>query len=125
MTPDQYFAEGHHISARIWSRFDPALREAAAAQATRQIDALVGTTDVPATSREYAIAEQALHVLKTSGVALDHDNNRPDFIPPDSESKTGEPAGSPNEICAAALAWIHGYGAGGTRPRPIVTLERG
>ena len=125
MTADQYFAENHHIAARIWMKFDPALRTAAVAQATRQIEHLLGTT-LPATNEaSYAVFEQALHILKTSGVALDHDNNRPDFIPPDGDAKSGEPVGSPNEVCGAALAWIHGIGANGQRVRPTVTLVRG
>ena len=125
MTADQYFAEGNHIAARIWNGFDPALRTAAFAQATRQIDALLGTAEIEDSAYEYACFEQALHVLITSGVSLDHDNNRPDFIPPDGEAKDGMPAGAPHEVCAAALAWIHGLGANGTRPRPVVTLVRG
>lgn len=125
LTADEYFAEGNHIAARIWNAFDTGLRTAAVAQATRQIELLLGTDLPDDVEYQYAVFEQALHVLKTSGVALDHDHNRPDFIPPDAESKTGEPAGSPNEVCAAALAWIHGLSAQGTTPRPVVTLERG
>jgi hypothetical protein len=125
MTADQYFAEANHVAARIWNKFDPSLRTAAAAQATRQIELLLGTDLPDGDNYQYAVFEQALHILRTSGVALDHDSNRPDFIPPDGQPKDGAPAGSPNEVCAAALAWIHGLGANGTRPRPVVTLERG
>ena len=124
MTPAQYFADNNHVAARIWNGFDPTLREAAIAQAGRQIEHFLGATP-EGEHQQNAVSEQALHILRTSGVALDHDNNRPDFIPPDGEAKSEEPAGSPNEICAAALAWIHGYSANGTRPRPAITLVRG
>ena len=125
MTADEYFAPANHVASSIWSKFISTMRTAAIAQATRQIELVIGDTALPEPNCSYAIFEQALHVLKTSGVALDSDNNRPDFIPPDGEAKSGEPVGSPNEVCAAALAWIHGLAADGTRVRPVLTLVRG
>ena len=77
----------------------------------------------------YAVFEQALHVAKTSGAALDHDENRPAFIPPDEgerANKSGSAAaGSPNEICSAAMAYLRGFGGGGKPARPGVELIRG
>ncbi len=125
MTADTYFSESNHVASRIWRAFDPGLRVAALAQATRQIDALLGDAEVEDSAYDYACFEQALHILKASGVAMDHDNNRPDFIPPDGDAKDAAPAGSPYEVCAAALTWIHGLGANGQRVRPVVTLVRG
>lgn len=121
MTPDEYFAPESNVAAVMWSKFDPILRTAATAQATRQINALVGETEVDDDAKAYAVAEQAMHILRTSGVSLDHDQNRPEFIPPDG----GADAAGPNDVCGAALAWIHGMSSSGRPLRPVVTLERG
>ena len=96
---------------------------------TLQIVPTEATDRVLSNTILYAVFEQALHVAKTTGAALDGDLNRPAFIPPDAgetANKSGNAAaGSPNDICAAAMAYLRGFGGGGKPARPSVELIRG
>ncbi|MFY9116407.1 MAG: hypothetical protein WAN85_04800 [Bacteroidales bacterium] len=77
----------------------------------------------------YAVFEQALHVAKASGAALDRDKNRPMFIPPDQGERSNSggwgPNLSPNDICPAALAYLRGFGGGGKPARRRIEIVRG
>jgi hypothetical protein len=109
MTPTEYFAEANHVSARIWKGFGADMQAAGLAQATRQIEHYIGTELPSGDTYLWAVYEQAFHVIKSSGAMLDHENNRPDFIPPDADDAAPD-AGEPETICLAARSWLEGAG---------------
>lgn len=135
---DTYFGETAHPASSIWLGFSANYKAAALAHATRQITVFcngtipteeVGGETVVVQRFQYAVFEQALHVAKNSGAALDFDQNRPAFIPPDAGDKANESGnaseGNPNAICAAALAWMNGMGGGGAPRRAFGEIVRG
>lgn len=135
---DAYFGATAHPASAIWTGFTTNYKTAALAHATRQITVFcngtipteeVGGETVVVAKYQYAIFEQALHVAKNSGAALDFDANRPAFIPPDAGEQANENGnaaeGNPNAICAAALAWMNGMGGGGQTARASCEIVRG
>jgi hypothetical protein len=123
---DAYFAVTSHVSGAIWLAFGDDYRLAALNTATRQIEVYLGEEIPDETKYRYAVYEQALHVARNSGAALDFDQNRPAFIPPDGgEGSEGEsPTLDPSAICQAAIGLMTGLGGDGKAALPDITLTR-
>lgn len=122
---DGYFAYGKHAAAAIWNKFSSEYRDESFETAKRQIQVFLSADELPdQTNVKYALFEQALHVAKYSGSALDFDRNRPAFIPPDGGASANEDSGNPNVICDTAKAFISGLGGTGKARRPSIVIAR-
>lgn len=145
VTAAEYFAEENHIASATWFAFGETLRTAAEAQADRLLKLYLGATrsatdqadledltDITYTDAyKYAVCEQALHILKASGAAMDKQNSVPAYIAPEGGEQPGAagvqtvPTISPNDICPLALMYLSGIAANGKPRRCEVTIVRG
>ena len=84
---DVYFDRGNHMNSAIWEKFDPDQREAALAQAKRELDQLIGSAidaevedDNPAHFPDRAAYEQALHILLKSAAIHNAEETAPAWM---------------------------------------------
>jgi len=124
---DTYFAPTNHARGGLWERFDPGAREGAVAQATRLVTREIGeeitdeTVDDSISYRpDYAVFEQALHLLMNSDAIPNGGETAPHFAGVDSMETPPGPrkAEDPAALCAEAAAWL-------ARPRRRIMLSRG
>jgi hypothetical protein len=108
-----YFADDAHVRSKQWAGFDGKLKQAAITQATRQIGRATGqdiTTDEidePLYRPDYAIFEQALHLLLTSQAIPNGEQNAPHWAGADGIADERRDA-PPPAIHPEALSWLGG-----------------
>lgn len=107
-----YFAPANHVNAPLWGAFMQDQKTAAIAQAKRQLSRHL-QTDIEAEDTDadewyqpdYAVYEQALHILLKSDAIPNGDQNGPKHISTqnDSEAPRATPLGL---ISSEALRWL-------------------
>lgn len=120
---EQYFAPDNHIKAAYWAKFDAPMKQAAIAQAKRELSRKAQVADIETdlelaaqANVEYAIYEQAIWMLLNMPMTnADESFAVPTATDPETESNARKPQVA--EIAPEAFRWLV--------PTGNITLSRG
>jgi hypothetical protein len=124
---DTYFGPTNHVRGTLWERFASDARDGAVAMATRLVTREIGETITDETvddsisyRPDYAVYEQALHLLLNSDAIPNGQETAPHFVGVDSQETPPAPrkAEDMGVLCAEAAGWL-------ARPRRRIMLSRG
>ncbi len=120
---NEYFAAGNHARAAEWAAFDvddgeegveSSLKEAAILQAARGLSRVIGNDieglDIiePAFHPDYAVFEQALHLLMVSQSIANGEQTAPKWKHGDMRREGEREGDAPPMIHPEAMAWLTG-----------------